>query len=166
MRGRKVQDFVQDPFPNGGIGDDARAPVGLLLACLKLRFDQGNEASTRLEVGPYHGEDEAERDEGKVHHDERVSGVWQVAGLEVPGIDPFTVDNARIGAQLVMQLTMADIDAGGFPGACLQEVICKAPGGGPDVEEALALNRPGPLRKESCQLVRAARDVARSAFDR
>ena len=98
---------------NGVVADDAFAGIDFALFGFELWFDQGDETSAYSHELPNGGEHFGERDEGEVHDDERVVIVWEVAGLEMPGVGFLHVGDAFVLAQFVMELRAAYIDTGG-----------------------------------------------------
>ena len=92
-----------------GIAHDALAARGLFAADLELRLHERDELAAGAGAPRDRGEQLAEADERRVDDDE-IAGPPTLLGLERSRVRPLQHDDARIDAQLVRELAVADVD--------------------------------------------------------
>src|ERR1035437_1130714 len=167
-RGRHAQALQPDGL--GRLGDprdhrlvhrrigDQTAPPDLLAPGLELGFDERHDVGPRGEKRRGRPQNEAQRDERDVDgHD--VDLVRYIRARERSGIDALADDDARVGAQAPIELTVADVERDDAGGSSLQQHVGEAAGRGADIEGAAA----GGIHGEGLERVReldaAAADV-------
>ena len=151
----------------GGVADDA-AFADVLAASFKLGLDQDDGVSLPLlagggEGGENGGEDESGGDEADVYCEEAdgLRREWEkLAGREEAGVGALEQGDARVGAELVVDLAIAGIDGEDGGGAMLEHAVGEAAGGGADVSAGEAFDRDGPRNEGGLELEAAAADVA------
>src|SRR4051794_15985173 len=145
------------PVPE--VADDA-AGTEPLPAHLELRLDHGQQVGARFGAGGERGEHQAQGDERQVG-DDQVDGAADRLRRQVAHVGALVDDDPLVGAQGPRELAVADVDRHDLPGAALQQLLGEAPGGGPGVQRAAALDRGWEGVQGTEQLVRSAGDPAR-----
>ncbi len=80
------------------------------------------------------------------------------------GVQTLVRDHARIGGDFLVQLAMADIDAGDVRRAAPQQHISEAAGGGAEIEAGQACRIDAEHVQRAGELQAAARDIRVSGF--
>src|SRR6266542_580688 len=113
------------------VPDDAALP-DLALADLELRLHEKERVPAGPQDGLHGGEDEPERDEGEVPGDE-VHPLAERRGVEEARVLPLAHDDARVAAELRVELPVPDVHREHPRRAALEEEVREAAGGGPEV---------------------------------
>ena len=96
----------------------------------------------------------------------RSGGGAKSSRREIARVDALAHVDARVVAELVGELAVADVDRDDARGAALEQAVGEAAGGRADVEAALALRRDAErVERDAVELVAAARDEARARGD-
>lgn len=147
----------------GGIAHDA-AGADLFAAEFKLWFDEHESGTAELERFERGRENEGERDEGDIGHDD-VHGLGEVLGFHVADVEIFSGDDSGVAAEFPDQLIGADIVGIDAARAVLKQAVGKAAGGRPDIESNGVFYRKLKGFERTFELEPTTADVARRFFD-
>jgi hypothetical protein len=128
---RRLCDGVDGNLPDGFVAHDSFFCVAR--TDFELRFDEGDRLGRSGEDPPHGREDVAKRDEGDVDAGER-ERIGEVLPLEVAGIHFLAIHHTRIVAQLLVELTMSDVDRVDLRRSMRQHDVGEAAGRGADVD--------------------------------
>lgn len=131
---------------------------------LELRLDENHHLPVVLEQRRQRRENQRNRDEADVANGQ-IHFLADFLEAQVTGVDAFAEDDARVGAQLPVDLARADVDGMDASGAVLKETIGEAASGCADVETDLAGDVDGEVFQRSFEFQAAAANVRRPAGD-
>ncbi len=132
---RGLDDVCHHARMDGLVAHDA-AFADILAPRLELGFDQRDDLAARRQKRRYHRQNVLQRNERHVdrHQSERPGLDWQVLRSEPPRVGAFDDDDPWVGANLPVELVVADVE-GDNPGrAALQQHVGEAARGSADVE--------------------------------
>ena len=122
---------------HGGIVGDDAAFSDVLAAHFELRLEQDDRLGAGLRQGEGRIDDLEDRHKAHVG-DDQVDRIRDQRGGQVAAVDAFQRDDARIVAQPLGQLVMADIDGIDFCGAALEQHLGEPAGRRAEIEADLA----------------------------
>ena len=143
---------------HGRVADDA-AFADLGAARLELRFHERDDVGAGAEQRRHDRQDVAERDERDVDRDdvERRAVAGQIAARERARVDALDHVDARIAADLPVELAVADVERDDARGAALQQHVGEAAGRGADVERRRVPATSMPNVSSACASLRPPR---------
>jgi len=87
--------------------------------------------------------------------DNEIDRLVNILGLQVPGVQAFSGDDAIIPPQIGMELIVADIDGVDLGCSVLEQAVGEAPGRCPDVQADLPLGADTELLQRGLELLAA-----------
>jgi aminoglycoside 6'-N-acetyltransferase len=152
-----IDDLAEDTAVDRRVPDDT-APADLVLAGLELRLDEHDGVPARLEQPQHRRQGDPDADEGDVR-DEQVGPERQLG--ELARVRPLHHGDARVAAELRMQLPVAHVDRDHARDAVLEQVVREAAGRGSDVDGVASVQLELELLEGVRELLAATRDEAR-----
>ena len=143
------------------IGDHSGSAIHLLFACLKLGFDQGDDAAADAEKAWNGRQDQSKADERAVGHRDIE---WRGVGRELiegqaPGVGAFPHNDPGVLSEFPGQLSVSYIH--GVDGSCavLEQAIGESSGAGTQVDTLTGVDREGEMLEPVLELVAASGNV-------